>query len=423
MKVPHLKHTAKDRPIRMETPSQVTIPMVMHIGAPCKPVVKKGDTVSVGQVIGEPQGFVGSPIHASVSGTVSSVENVRLSAGSFPAVVIQSDGKQTPYEGLSAPKIEDKESFLNAVRDCGLVGLGGAGFPTSVKLSVKEPAKAEYLIINGAECEPYLTSDLSTMLDDTDYMITAIKHVCRYVGIDSVILGIENNKPEAISLFKNKAQEIGYNFKVMTLPSQYPQGAEKVLIYNCTGRAVPAGKLPVDVGCIVMNVTTLAVLGKYIKTGTPLIEKCVTVDGSAVKKPGKVIAPIGTAVKDVVEALGGYKCPPAKIIYGGPMMGMAIPSDMEPVIKNTNGLILYDEKDALLPKETECINCGRCVYTCPFSLMPNRIARAYKIKDVDELKALDVNTCMECGCCSYVCPAKKDLVQTNKLSKALLAKR
>ena len=423
VKVPHLKHTTHETPIKMDVPAQVTIPMTMHIGAPCKPVVAKDDEVKVGQLIGEPQGFVGAPIYATVSGKVKEVESRQLAGGKIPVVVIESDGLQTVSEEVAPPDIHDKDSFLAAVRASGLVGLGGAGFPTSVKLTVKEPAKAEYLIINGAECEPYLTSDFTTMVSDTDNMIKAIQYVCKYVGIDNVIIGIETNKPEAIELFEKKASEIGYNFKVKRLPSQYPQGAEKVLIYNCTGRVVPAGKLPLDVGCIVMNVTSLAVLGNYINTGMPLVNKCVTVDGSAVKKAGKVIAPIGASIHDVIESLGGYKCAPKKILYGGPMMGMSVPSDEQPILKNTNGILAFDEKDAVLPKETACINCGRCVAHCPFSLMPNRISRAYKIGDVDELKELSVTTCMECGCCSYVCPAKKDLVQTNKLAKALVMKK
>ena len=423
VKVPHFKNTTHDTPVKMEVPPRVVIPMVMHIGAPCKPVVSKNDEVKVGQVIGEPQGFVGAPIHATVSGKVTGVKNIQLSGGSFPAVIIESDGLQSVCDDLAPPQISDKESFLAAVRASGLVGLGGAGFPASVKLTIKEPASAEYLIINGAECEPYPTSDYSAMMLESEHLITAVQYVCKYVGIKNVIIGIEDNKPDAIELFKQKAGEIGYNFDVKALPSQYPQGAEKVLIYSCTGRVVPAGKLPIDIGCIVMNVTSLVALGKFIKTGMPLVEKCVTVDGSAVKKAGKVIAPIGTPIKDVIDSLGGYKVQPKKILYGGPMMGMSVPSDEEPIIKNTNGLIVMDEKDAAVPKETECINCGRCVSHCPFSLMPNRIARAFKIKDVDDLKALNVATCMECGCCAYVCPAKKDIVQTNKLAKALLQKK
>lgn len=423
VKVPHLKHTTHEQPIRMPVPAKVRIPMAMHIGAPCKPVVNKGDEVKVGQLIGEPAGFVGAPIHSSVSGTVTGIENVQLFNGSFPAVVIETDGQQTPWEGITPPTITDTESFLAAVRASGLVGLGGAGFPTSVKLTVREPGAAEYLVINGAECEPYLTSDFTTMTESTDDMIRGIQYVQKYVGMNHVIIGIEDNKPEAIKLFRERAREIGTNFSVKSLPAMYPQGGEKVLIYNCTGRVVPAGKLPLDVGCIVMNVTSLAVLGHYIETGMPLVEKCVTIDGSAVAKAGKVIAPIGASIKDAIEALGGYKCAPHKILMGGPMMGMAVPTDENPIVKNTNGLLAFDEKDAVLPKESACINCGRCVATCPLSLMPNRIARAYKIKDTEALNALDVRTCMECGCCSYVCPAKKDLVGTNKLSKALLNRK
>ncbi len=423
VKVPHFKHTTHEKPIRMSVPTKVRIPMAMHIGAPCKPVVGKGDEVKVGQLIGEPAGFVGAPIHSSVSGTVTGIENVQLFNGSFPAIVIETDGQQTVCEEIQPPKITDTESFLAAVRASGLVGLGGAGFPTSVKLTVKEPGMAEYLVINGAECEPYLTSDFTTMTENTEDMITGIQYVQKYVGMKHVIIGIEDNKPEAIKLFREKASQIGGDFTVKALPAMYPQGGEKVLIYNCTGRVVPAGKLPLDVGCVVMNVTSLAVLGNYIKTGMPLVEKCVTIDGSAVNKAGKVIAPIGTSIKDAIDALGGYKCPPRKILMGGPMMGMAIPTDENPIVKNTNGILAFDEKDAILPKETECINCGRCVATCPLSLMPNRISRAYKIKDVEQLNALDIRTCMECGCCSYVCPAKKDLVGTNKLAKALVNKR
>lgn len=423
VKVPHRKNTTHDKPVRMPIPAKVRIPMAMHIGAPCKPVVAVGDEVTVGQIIGEPQGFVGAPIHASVSGKVTAIDKVQLFNGSFFAVVIEADGQQTICADIKPPQITDTKSFLDAVRASGLVGLGGAGFPTSVKLTLKEPGAAEYLVINGAECEPYLTSDFTTMTEDTDYMIKGIEYVRKYVGVKHIVLGIENNKPEAISLFQSKASSIGSDFSVKSLPAKYPQGAEKVLIYNCTGRVVPAGKLPLDVGCIVMNVTSLAFLGKYIETGMPLIEKCVTVDGSACNKPGKVIAPIGTSIKDAIEALGGYKVQPKKILMGGPMMGMAVPTDENPIVKNTNGLLAFDEKDAILPEETECINCGRCVGTCPLSLMPNRIARAYKRRDVEDLKSLDVTTCMECGCCAYVCPAKKDLVQTNKLSKALVMGR
>jgi len=418
---PHFKHTTHDKPIRMDIPDTVAIPMAMHIGAPCKPIVKKGDAVCVGQPIGEPVGFVGAPIHASVSGVVDSISKVQLFNGQCDAVVIKADKEQTVWEGVKPPEVTDTKSFLDAVRASGLVGLGGAGFPTSVKLSVKEGVNVEYLIINGAECEPYLTSDFTTMTEDADDLIKGAELVRQYIGVKHIIIGIEDNKPEAISLLRDKTKSIS-DFKVESLPALYPQGGEKVLIYNTTGRIVGAGKLPLDVGCIVMNVTSLAFLAKYMETGMPLIEKCVTVDGSAVAHPCKVIVPIGTKIKDLIEAAGGYKCPPAKIIMGGPMMGIAVPSDEVSVVKNNNGILAFDKKDAVLPKETECINCGRCVAHCPLRLMPNRIARAFKLEDVEELDLLKVNLCMECGCCSFICPAKRDLVMRNKLAKNMLAK-
>ena len=421
VKAPHFKNTTHDVPMRMEIPDSVVIPMAMHIGAPCKPLVKKGDTVCVGQPIGEPAGFVGAPIHASVSGVVESMSKVQLFNGQSEAIVIKADKEQTVWEGVKPPEVNDTKSFLDAVRASGLVGLGGAGFPTSVKLSVKEGVTVDYLIINGAECEPYLTSDFSTMTIDADALVKGAEMVRKYIGVKHIILGIENNKPEAVKLLREKTKDI-QDFSVESLPSIYPQGGEKVLIYNMTGRIVEAGKLPLDVGCIVMNVTSLAFLAKYMETGMPLIEKCVTVDGSAIAHPCKVIVPIGTRIKDLIEAAGGYKCPPHKILMGGPMMGIAVPNDEVPVIKNNNGILAFNEKDALLPPESPCINCGRCVHACPLRLMPNRIARAFEREDLEELADLKVNLCMECGCCSFICPAKRDLVLRNKLSKNMLAK-
>ncbi len=419
---PHLKNTSKEIPVEMPVPDMVTIPMGMHIGAPCKPVVAVGDEVKVGQLIGEPQGFVGAPIHSSVSGKVKGLVKIQLFNGMADAVQIEADKEQTVWEGIKPPEVTDTKSFLDAVRASGLVGLGGAGFPTMVKLSIKEGASVDYLIINGAECEPYLTSDYSTMMIDTDFVISGAAAVKKYTNAGKVIIAIEDNKPDAVALFKEKTAGME-GFEVASLPSKYPQGGEKVLIYNLTQRIVAAGKLPLDVGCIVMNMTSTAFLGKYLKTGMPLTSKCVTIEGSAAAHPCKIIAPIGTKVKDVIEAAGGYKGTPAKLIAGGPMMGMTAPNDEIPVVKNSNGFVILDEKDAALPEEGECINCGRCADACPLKLMPNRIARAFKHNDLDELANLQVTLCMECGCCSYVCPAKRDLVLRNKLSKAALAKR
>ena len=417
--VPHRKNTSKCVPVRMPAPEKVMIPVSMHIGAPAKPVVKAGDEVKVGQLIAEASGFVSSPVYASVSGKVKKIEDILLfHGGTCPAVIIESDGEQALYEGIAAPKVTDKNEFLEAVRNSGVVGIGGAGFPTAVKLNT-EPGKVDFVCINGAECEPYITTDTRTMLDDTEYLVKGIELLNEYVMPKKVLIGIENNKPECISKLKKHCSHIN-NVEVRHLPSIYPQGGEKVLIYSMTGRIVSEGKLPIDAGCIVINTTTLAAIAKYIETGMPLTEKYVTVDGSAVKNPQNVIAPIGTAIKDVVEFTGGFAEVPKKIVMGGPMMGIAVPDIEYPVLKNTNSLLCLDAKEALLPPTTACIKCGRCVDHCPLKLMPTSIETAYNKKSPEELKELKVNLCMECGCCAFVCPAKRPLVQVHKLSKAML---
>lgn len=404
----------------MPPPDRVVIPMSMHIGAPCAPTVKAGDLVKVGQVIGEPAGFVSAPIHASVSGKVAAIDDIVLSTGAAcKAVVIESDGQQAVSETVVPPVVETPEQFVAAVRASGLVGLGGAGFPTSVKLSPKDPSAVEYLLINGAECEPFITSDLRTMLDDSAHVLDCVALVRRFVGVKKAVLGIEDNKPEAVALFEKLTAD-DPDFTVMPMPSCYPQGGEKVFIYNATGRAVPEGKLPLDVGVLILNVTTAAFISKYIQTGMPLVEKCVTVDGSAVANPQNVIAPIGTPLRKIFEFCGGYKAEPKKILMGGPMMGIAVPNDEVPLLKNNNAVLAFAEKEAATAPSTSCIKCGRCAEACPVGLMPAFIERAYKIKDTDELLRLKVALCMECGACTFVCPAKRELVLTNKLAKQML---
>ncbi len=420
---PHRKNTIKHPAVRMNPPAQVTIPMVNHIGTPAIPSVKVGDLVKIGTKIGEDSGVVSSPVYASVSGKVTKLAEYRLSGGaSTTAVVIESDGEMTVEEGISAPTVDSRESLLAAIRNSGVVGLGGAGFPTHVKFNVGE-GQAEYLIINGAECEPYITSDTVTMTTRTADMAYAIKAIHRFFGINEVIIGVEqHNKAATAAMMQlmHEHHEDGLRITVKVLPSLYPQGGEKVLVYHTTGRKIPAGKLPIDAGSIVLNCTTLAAIGSYLQTGMPLVEKCVTVDGGAVANARNVIVPIGTSLKDLFDFCGGLTEQPAKILYGGPMMGVTVPNTDCSVLKNTNAVLALTEKEAKLPKTTACIRCGSCVNTCPFSLAPVDIAAAYEKKDTAELRALSVETCMECGCCSFVCPANRPLVQINKLSKQLL---
>ena len=422
--VPHRKNTDQLAPVFMPAPSTVTIPMSMHIGAPAKPVVKVGDLVKVGTLIAEAGGFVSAPIHASVSGKVTKITDYLLSSGTpVPAVVIESDGEMTPAETVIPPVVNSRESLLEAIRNSGVVGLGGAGFPTHVKFNV-DPDRIEYLVINGAECEPYVTSDTRTMLDRVADMKRALLAMNEYLGIKDIVIGIENNKKAAIksmmSLMKEMAAEGKCRFTVKVLPAVYPQGGEKVLIYHTVGRTVPVGKLPIDVGCIVVNCTTVAAIGAYLETGMPLVEKCVTVDGGAVKEPKNVIVPIGTAMADVFDFCGGLTETPDKVVYGGPMMGITVPDTTAPILKNTNAILALTKKETKLPKTTACIRCGSCLNTCPFSLSPAQIARAYDKRDAVALDDLSVNACMECGCCSFVCPANRPLVQTNKLAKQFL---
>lgn len=418
---PHRKNTADCAPKRMPVPAVVTVPMSMNIGAPAKPVVKPGDEVKVGQLIAEAGGFVSSPIYSSVSGKVKKLDEVLMSSGqNCQTIVIESDGEQTVAETVVPPQVDSMESFIAAVRNSGVVGLGGAGFPTAVKLNVA-PGKVDFICINGAECEPYITADTRTMLDDAGLLVEGIQLLQKYLQPGKVLIGIENNKPQCISKLKELSKDL-QNVEVASLPALYPQGGEKVLIYNLTGRVVAEGKLPIDAGCVVINPSTLVAIARYIKTGMPLVEKYVTVDGSAIANPMNVIAPIGASVQDVVDFTGGLKCEAKKIIFGGLMMGISMSGMQEVVMKNTNAILCLNEKDATPPETTPCIKCGRCVNHCPLKLMPANIETAFNMNKPEELKALKVNLCMECGCCSFICPAKRPLVQTNKLAKAMLNK-
>lgn len=420
-KIPHRKNTAGMPAVKMPPPATVIIPVSQNIGAPSVPVVKVMDKVYVGTKIADAGGYVGAPIHSSVSGTVKKIDNFLLSNGrSCNAIIIESDGEMTPDPDIKAPIVTNIDEFCNAVRESGLVGLGGAGFPTAVKLDAGKKGIIKKAVINAAECEPYITADTRTMLDNSDYVVKGIKLLEQYLSLDEVVIGIEKNKPEAISKLKSLFADDSA-VKVVTLPDTYPQGAEKILIYNATGLVVPEGGLPSDVGCLVMNVTSLAFLAKYIETGMPLVEKCLTVDGSAISSPMNVIAPIGTSIKDIIEFTGNSTENIGKVLYGGPMMGIAVYNLDDPILKNTNAITAFNKNDALTPKSYPCIHCGRCVSACPMGLNPTLYAKAMKVEDkndrADRLTDAKINLCMECGCCSFVCPSRRPLVETNRLAK------
>ena len=418
IKINHSKNTMNCETKIMPIPDTVYISMSQHIGAPCAPIVKEGDKLTVGQKIGDSASVVSAPVHSSVSGTVVSIDEFMSILGTMDqTVVIKTDKKQTPYPELQIPKTETREEFLAAVRESGLVGLGGAAFPTHVKYNPKNKDQVKTLVINGAECEPFITSDYRTMLEDSQNIVDGITIIMKHLNLERCFIGIEDNKPKAIETLKD-ITESSKSISVVKLKARYPQGAERVLIYETTGKVLAPGKLPADIGVIVSNISTAAFLGQYFKTGMPLISKRITVDGNAVSNPNNLIAPIGTQIFEIINFCGGYKKVPKKIIMGGPMMGRTIYHDGKPLIKNNNAILAFDETQALVQKETACINCGNCARVCPLRLMPTSIARAYKNNDVASLKELKVSICMECGCCSYVCPAKRQVNLINRLAKA-----
>ena len=413
--VPHHKNTWDIPSSTMPPPEKVILPMQQHIGAPCIPTVKKGDHVYVGTVVGDSEAYVSAPVHASVSGTVTEITQVMLTGGQMTqAVVVGSDGKMEKDPAIAPPPpITTKEELAKAARAAGLVGLGGAGFPAHVKLNVPEGKTIDTLLVNVAECEPYVTSDHREALENGRNVLEGVYHVKEILGVQRVIIAVEDNKPDVIQKLSEIADDPKRDpldqVRVLPLKSRYPQGAEKVLVQACTGRKVPAGKLPADVGCLVMNIGSLSFLASYMRTGMPLTLKRVTLDGSAIAHPQNVIVPVG-------------KAEPKKLIMGGPMMGVAITSDELPILKQNNAILAFDQREAQLRQPTACIRCGRCVAACPMHLMPTKLEQAVERQDVEALQSLDIMTCMECGCCSFSCPAGRRLVQAIRLGKNYVRK-
>lgn len=422
VRVPHRKHTSECETKTLPAGERVMIPLAMHIGAPALPVVEKGQQVYVGTLIGKAASFVSANVHSSVSGTVESIEKILFPDGAYKdTVVIKNDGEDKPDPSIKPPVVNSREEFVAAVAASGLVGLGGAGFPTHVKLTPPKGAVIDTIIINAAECEPYITSDYREMIESPDSVIDGLVDVMNYMGVSRAVIAIENNKPQAIKLLREKAADIS-GVSVKVLSSRYPQGAEKMLIANTVKRAVPIGKLPSDVGCIVLNVGSLSFIDKYLKTGMPLVRRRITVDGSAVKNPGNYFVPVGIKISDLIESCGGYVGECRELLMGGPMMGTALYTDDFPVLKNNNAILALTAKEMCELPINPCIHCGRCAEHCPMNLSPVDIALAFDAGDLAEAEKLNVMACIECGCCTYVCPAKRPLTQRMKMTKISIRK-
>ncbi len=414
VKLAENKHYSENKPTcSMPLPKKVCISLIQHLGKICVPEVKVGDMVSCGQRIASLPSGVYSPIHASISGTVSAIQDCPHPViGRAKAVIIQGDGKEDMDFSKS---IRSQSSSLTAqelrdiVLEAGIVGMGGASFPTHIKLNPPKPVNT--LIINGAECEPYLTADSRLMVEKTTEIVQGIRLIVSCLGIKDVYIGIEDNKPEAI-----KAFSVFDDIKVKVLKSDYPQGGEKQLIRNILGKELPRGKYPFDIGALVQNVSTMFAIYEAVYKGKPLIERIVTVTGSCIKEPVNLLVRIGTPIKDLIEFCGLNE-EPAKIIIGGPMMGIAQYTDEVPLIKSSNGLLLMNKKEAQGLEEQPCIRCAACVRACPVGLMPCQINLASERSLWELTKEYGASDCIECGICNYVCPANRRLLQTIKMAK------
>lgn len=421
------KDLSKDKPIVSVLPKgELVYPVSQHIGAPATPIVKKGDRVLVGQKIAEQTGFVSAPVYATVSGTVKAVEPRRVVTGdSVMSIVVENDNQyeEMPMQPPGPLESLSREQIIDCIKEAGIVGMGGAGFPTYVKLSPKEPEKIEYCIANCAECEPYLTSDYRRMLEEPEKLIGGMKIILQLFPNARGILAVEDNKPDCIRLLQEQVRG-EERISVRVLQTKYPQGAERTLIYAVTGRQINSSMLPADVGCVVNNVDTVVAIYRAVAEGRPLMERIITVTGDAIENPQNYRVRIGMNYRELLEEAGGFRGKPEKIVCGGPMMGFAMFDLDVPTTKTSTALLClsHDEVSAMEPGP--CINCGRCVEVCPGRVVPSRLADYAEHFDEDAFLKNNGMECCECGCCSYVCPARRPLTQAIKsMRKIQLAKR
>lgn len=425
----YFKALTRDTAIKaMPPPAKLTVSMSQHLGAPAKPLVKKGDTVLRGQQIGEAAGFISAHVHAPTSGTVTAVEDAPTANGrAAPAIVIEPDGEDKWTENLGPLdnwKAASKEALLEKIAAAGITGMGGAGFPTHVKLSPPADKPISVLIINGAECEPYLCADHRLMVERAEAIADGILMIRHILGAAAVYVAIEDNKPEAIEAMARALDNVDGDLSVVKLPTSYPQGAEKQQIYGITGREVPSGGLPMDVGAVVENVGTCLAIREAIVEGKPLTERVTTVTGPALTRPGNIRARIGTSYEALIECCQGLKTAAAKVISGGPMMGFAQGSLEVTTTKTTSGLLALDAGRAVVYASTPCIGCGRCVDACPMGLVPSELSQFMEADDMESAETWDVMDCIECGCCAFECPAHRPLVQHMRRGKsAIMLKR
>lgn len=409
------KKLSKDRPIKPLLPGEeLVFPLSQHIGAPASPVVEVGDHVLRGQKIAEAGGFVSAPVYASVSGEVKGIEMRFNPTGTkVRSIVIENDGlyKEISWEETKPLKEMTKDEIKKKISDAGVVGMGGAGFPTHVKLSPKEPEKIDYIIANCAECEPYITADYRRMLENTEDLISGMRVVLQLFDHAKGIFAIEDNKPDCIEKLR-KLTEQESRMEVKVLKTKYPQGAERQLIYATTKRAINSSMLPADAGCIVDNVETMIAIHTAVVEGRPVLDRVVTVSGDAIEKSGNFKVLFGTNHRELIEAAGGFKTEPEKIISGGPMMGFAMFTLDAPITKTSSSILGFTKDEVLAHAPSACINCGRCVEACPSRLIPSRLADLAEHHDEEGFKKMEGLECVECGSCSYVCPAKRQLKQS-----------